>query len=66
VYIKLTATFPAATQLLVERLILKPLQFPAFGRGGGGFAVGGELFVVEGDGHVFRPVWFSVIEQLGV
>ncbi|NCG53229.1 hypothetical protein [Serratia fonticola] len=27
--------------------ILKPLQFPAFGRGGGGFAVGGELFVAE-------------------
>jgi hypothetical protein len=53
VYVRLIATFAAATQLLVTTPILKPLLFPAFGRGGGGFAVGGEVFAAEGDADVF-------------
>jgi len=51
--------------LLVTTPISKPLLFPAFGRGGGGFAVGGEVFVVEGDADVFWLQWFSFLEQLG-
>jgi hypothetical protein len=50
---KAPATLPIATRFLVTTPILKPLLFPAFGRGGGGFAVDGELFVVEDDADVF-------------
>lgn len=49
---------------LVTTPILKPLLFPAFGRGGGGFAVGGGLFAAKGDADVFWLQWSSVIEQL--
>lgn len=61
---KLTQHFRQRLNSLVTTPILKPLLFPAFGRGGGGFAVGGELFLVESDADVFWLQWSSVIEQL--